>query len=528
MSGEIHHGHQGAHAHGHGAWQANPLPGGVPPGAPGEAGPVKHGQHAAKAHQQAVDLQKDVQTSAQLTETKSKDQAHSIASGFRYATLSQSQLDGADPTQPRVTDARLRAATGSLPGGPGGTGNPFFKPNPMVAFFTSFMTLLQVMKWLEKVATKLTVIQMQGVKDTGLAQAEATLNAGKAQAAADRAQGVLTALQAAFTFGQLAGSLHTDVRMGKKGEETAMKEEESARDIEKKAVHEDGSAREAAQKYKAKHDFANNVLENKPIVKVGKREDLEKIRDPHARKAEAAKERGAAEQDYKVKMDAYQKHSIEANMGANYKNSKAYQAQVTEHNQLHKDVETAKKRHEEAIYNDEVAGFESGLPHGAANDTAAQKLEARKQYAQNIREEANKEKANVNKLQDKANSSKLEAKNAMKNANEYRFSGTNLKAWERRANLKQQDKWQQTYQMGGQAINYVLEAIKHFFKATGEEQSAYYQSFGQIMATYNQMIKTGLDSTTQMNRDAYQQGGDLSQTLIKMSDQESQSMHWAA
>ena len=59
-------------------------------------------------------------------------------------------------------------------------------------------------------------------------------------------------------------------------------------------------------------------------------------------------------------------------------------------------------------------------------------------------------------------------------------------------------------------------------------QSTYWQSQGQIFATFNQMIKAGLDSAQNMMRDAYQQGGDLAQTLIKMSDQESQSMHWAA
>ncbi|MCE5319043.1 MAG: hypothetical protein LLG04_16985, partial [Parachlamydia sp.] len=113
MSGEIHHGgHEGAHAHGHGAWKANPLPEGVPSGAPGEAGPVKHGHAQAKGHQHQVDLQKDVQSSADIAETRSKDQAHNIASGFRYATLSQSQLDGADPTQPRLTDVKLRVAAG--------------------------------------------------------------------------------------------------------------------------------------------------------------------------------------------------------------------------------------------------------------------------------------------------------------------------------------------------------------------------------------------------------------------------------
>lgn len=510
MSGEIHHGHQGAHAHGHGAWQANPLPGGVPSGAPGEAGPVRHGH--AKGHQQTVDLQKDVQSSVQANETKSKDQAHNIASGFRYATLSQSQLDGADPTQPRVTDAKLRAATGSLPGGPSGTGNPFFRPNPMVTFFTAFMNLLQVMKWLQKVATKLTVIQMQGVKDTGLAQAQATLNAGKAQAAADRAQGIVSAIQAGFTGVQLVGSIARDVQISKAAAKSMKSEQNAAAKFEEDALDQ----KRTLTNERAGVNARARIVKNEPDIEVKGHVDRpgdsqqEKFRK---RKEAASQARTKAEQEYQNAQTDFQKSLTKSKSEKVTEASKGREELV----EKRKELRRAEQEYQQAADADEYHKLRYNVDGTPKNIDHAK-----------LQRELDQGRFEVLHSQNRADKFDSEAEKHWEKAEEYDFKGTQLKAWQTRAQIKQNDKIWLSLQLGGQAINQILDTVKMFFKATGEEQSAYWQSYGQIMATYNQMIKTGLDSTVQMNRDAYQQGGDLSQTLIKMSDQESQSMHWAA
>lgn len=516
MSGEIHHGpHQGPHQHGHGDWHANPLPGGTPTGAPGE---VHQGHHTGRAHQQQANLQRDVQSSAQLAETQSHDQAHNIASGFRYATLSQSQLDGADPTQPRLSDVRSRAATGSLPGGPSGTGNPFFKPNPMVTFFTAFMTLMQAMKWLQKVATKLTVIQMQGVKDTGLAQAAATLEAGKAQARADRAQGILSAIQGAFSFAQLGASIHTDLRASKQAGAAFKKEQRSANEMEDLANKQEKSVADMQARVNAK----TKLLKGDHVeieIKQGPYNHTKQLdaQGRHLEKKAAAKQaRKQADDDFQTTQNAFLQKK-----GLAEKKEKA-----TEMSELRKDIEKDKK------------AMQKNLEDGKSAREADEYFKEQERWGRDVRNDPAKKKQLEDEIandqrelvraKSEAASIRSQANQSWSKAEEYDFKGTNLKAWQTRAQIKQGDPVYQAFYMGGPAVNYVLEAIKHFFKATGEEQSAYYQSIGQIMGTYNQMIKTGLDSTINMNRDAYQQASELAGTLTKMSDQEAQSMHWAA
>ncbi|MCE5316763.1 MAG: hypothetical protein LLG04_05290, partial [Parachlamydia sp.] len=403
--------------------------------------------------------------------------------------------------------------------GPAGTGNPFFKPNPMVTFFTTFLTLLQTMKWLQKVATKLTVIQMQGIKDTGLAQAAATLEAGKAQARADRAQGVLSAIQGAFSFAQLAASVRTDLKAGSMAAKSFKTEQKSANEMEDLASKQEKSVADAEARLNAKMRLLKphaDIEVKGPYAKNIKPENNSDAARFKARKEEAKQARKAADDHYEATQKKFEKTKADAEKTDDVKEMGKYRDKMAE---LKKEKQQILHDRQSAAEQDEF--FQQHERWGAdVKDNPAK----RKQ----LEDEIARDQGELTRAKSEAAAVKSQASQTWSKAEEYDFRGTNLKAWQTRAQIKQGDPVYQAFYMGGPAVNYMLEAIKHFFKATGEEQSAYYQSYGQIMATYNQMIKTGLDSTINLNRDAYQQGGDLCQTLIKMSDQESQSMHWAA
>ena len=180
------------------------------PGAVAGSGSSEAKHVHAKKH---LEQSRDIQESAQTTETQTKGNVHEIASGFRYATLSQHQLDAADPKHP--SSPMLVSAALQRHQAVAATGNPFFDPNPMVTFFTVYAMMMQLMKFMSYVAAKLAVTEMLGIKETGLAQAAATLEAGKAQAKADFIQAALSGLQAAATGAQLIVSVGRDKMIGR-------------------------------------------------------------------------------------------------------------------------------------------------------------------------------------------------------------------------------------------------------------------------------------------------------------------------
>lgn len=544
MSGEIHGGGHGHGGHGHGDHIAGGGGGGAPAGFIPPDGAAQHAEARRRLHEEQVEQNRDVQESA-TDPTGQKEDSHHIAHGFRYATLSHQQLEGADSKNPIPTDPKGHVLLNNPPPGPGGTGNPFFSPNPMTTFFEVFTMLDQLMGYLMKVAAKLTVIDMEATKDTGLAAANATLQAGEAAAKSDFTQGILSIIQGVVTVGMLASSVATDVKLGKAGEESALEGEEEASNLSKQASEQEYDADEADAKLAAEKDASKDAGIPRMKATGPKGEELtpeaqEKQIENH--KIDLKNQRKKAEKEYDEAMQNFQNSRVQMN-----KRKSTYNKDREDFQLKTKELETARQNRYKAIKEDEYEGFRDEVPQGLTkeesdlmhnpakraelnrtNPAKENELKAKEKAYQEHQKSMQRDSLEVNRLKMASRKMRQKADEAYKNAGEYRMSGTNLRAWERRANIKQQDPWFNRIQLGGQAINQFLQAGQSFAKGVGEEQQAYWQSYGQIMQTYNQMIKTGLDAAVKMESDAYQQGGELSQTLMKMSDQESQSMHWAA
>ena len=205
--------------------------------------------------------------------------------------------------------------------------------------------------------------------------------------------------------------------------------------------------------------------------------------------------------------------------------SKVSHENVSDIRQQHKEIEKPKRADLQKIQEKRDAAIEE---HEYCKACHKYQPSSNAEKRQELDKEINEKTIQVAQLRQKATSQRMKASEKISEAESYDFNGTNFKAREKFANLKSSDPIWMGTQLGVQAFNHVIDALKSWAKGEGELQSAYWNAQGQIFSTYNQMIKAGLDSAQNMGRDAYQQAGDLAQTLIKMSDQESQSMHWAA
>ncbi len=151
-------------------------------------------------------LEQDSITSANNLEEgtlKDKEEARK-AGGLQYATLSQPELDRSEPNHPKLLSQKGQLAA-NPPTGPTGTQNPFLNPNPMVAFFTSYLKMLQVQKEITAVSSKMAYNDILMVKALAKDQAAATIEAGKAQAEADTKQAYMSFASAGVSFG-MAGA----------------------------------------------------------------------------------------------------------------------------------------------------------------------------------------------------------------------------------------------------------------------------------------------------------------------------------
>lgn len=171
------------------------------------AGKVPGGPNAAKlnnavAQPHAKDSV-DSAHAANIIEHIKETQIKALGAG--NARLSSLELNRLDPKDPKIpgTDDHL---SGPPPTGPAGTGNPFFAPNPMVAFFRSFFNVIQLMKWNNAVATKLAMQELSLIQEMGKSQANAIIQAGKAQYDAEMAQAITAGIQAGIGAASMAMS----------------------------------------------------------------------------------------------------------------------------------------------------------------------------------------------------------------------------------------------------------------------------------------------------------------------------------
>jgi len=96
----------------------------------------------------------------------------------------------------------------SPPTGAGGSGNPFFNTNPMVAITIAFTNMEEVLSYTAFVMNQIALLDMQGTKDAGKSQAQGIIQAGQANYNAEMAQGITSAFMAGFSLLQVGLSVY--------------------------------------------------------------------------------------------------------------------------------------------------------------------------------------------------------------------------------------------------------------------------------------------------------------------------------
>lgn len=88
--------------------------------------------------------------------------------------------------------------------------------------------------------------------------------------------------------------------------------------------------------------------------------------------------------------------------------------------------------------------------------------------------------------------------------------------------------WFMGLQAFTQSATHTAEGFSKRFQAEGTREAAQWEARKAELQAHQQIMQAAMNAMTEMTRDNYQQANELAQTLIKMSDQEAQSMHWAA
>lgn len=414
-----------------------------------------------------------------LTETSKNLQTQvRKATGFGYATLSQYELDGLQTGDPILLGHKGSQAAyrGAPPPGPSGLGNAFFNPNPMVMFFKSYGSMLHMLKSITWASSKLIINGLKIDKEIGLAQANATLQAGKAEAKGQETQAWVSL--ATGCLGLIS------VGMGAR----AWMKARSAYSAEEKAQ-------------KATRDATVSKLDGQ-IERNNK--DISKLeRNIMAKESFHKKKFGTdkAETKFTIKEEeaALQKSTSKR---AEKKLKAKEEAEQAEATKIEITQDSKKKKVEEKVEEEFANKDQAALEKSLANDRKVLKA---KQF----------EKDQLTQKKGIA-----EAKlNAFK-AGRLAHIGQSL----------QQDPMYMTWQaLGGPngSLNHYLQAFGHFAQAKATLESSYWKAWGEMCAMYLGITNKGLDMAIQMQSEANQQATDISQALQKMADQETNSMHWS-
>ena len=419
------------------------------------------------------------------------------ASGAGYATLSQNELDALQTGDPIIYGHKGATRTGP-PAGPGGTGNPFFNPNPMVMFFTCFFKVMQTLKWLELVATKLCVNQMKITKEAGKSQAEATLEAGKAAFKAEMGQAITSFMQAGVSFGTLAMAGFARVKAGAAFDKQKGLKEATAKsagdELTKAKDLNKGQMKMLDHSIKGKTNFLNEKRVKAGQAEISENPEGPAPTRPDATRASPAHAPGATELRRNSTAPKATEDPLEAERDAHGITKEQTRAQ-TKYEGYKKEAKDLNKSDSEA------------------EKFADQKMERSIQKDKAKLDQFKKEEMSLEKKAGKADN-KLQhyQKSEMKHIGE----------------LMQQDPDYVLYQAGAQAVNQGLMGLGQFFKARGDLEKAYWDSQATIFGMSMQIDMKGLDVAMSTMQDSYQQCGEIAQTLTKMADQEASSMRWSA
>jgi hypothetical protein len=173
-------------------------------------------------------------------------------------------------------------------------------------------------------------------------------------------------------------------------------------------------------------------------------------------------------------------------------------------------------------------------------ETENQKLEAENQELQGKRSKLlteKKDKLEASRTDDEAEvgeaSSKLDQNKDVQKARAKhqeelkKLQELDSGAYKRAVENLQGKPWFSALQAGTQALNTALQAGSKLVDAQSKVQAAGWEAMKAKIAGEQQLMSAAMQAMTSARQDSFGQANDIAQTLIKMSDQEQQSMHWA-
>lgn len=489
-----------------------------------------------KADKQAPDevLNKDT-----LDKTDIQRQPQSRATGFAWATLSQNDLDQLVPGDPRIAGHKGQVY-GKPPPGATGTANPFFAPNPMIAFFRGFFAIIELMKQNELVGAKLASIEMMALKEVGNAQANAQLEAGKAQAKAAIGQAIMAGINAGVGVASLGIQMNAFRGAKLNVAKTLQSKSDQVASTQKRA----NDATETFEKL------------DRPISSVGRaqqkraqelKQQLMEIKQHENAAVEAQKAGGSADEIFTVfgqkplpKPPGAAKEAVELGPeSTQLPINKAKTTKLTRENEqlMVKEKENsyfktldeatdaqgeAKLKHERMFREQQNAYNNAGYK----DPSTMSKKELQDELSTVQKDLKGLEKEHTQLMQTNG----LEMQKAQAALDDAKFQYKQYK-YTLPQNITQMMMADPSY-MVSQAMQNILssatQAGSKAFEAQGALQAAYWNAEEKRLAVDGQILTKGIDVGFDMKRDSDSTVSDVCQTLTKLSDSEQAGMRWAA
>ncbi len=434
--------------------------------------------------------------------------------GSKAAILNPNDLKELKPDDPFLVGDKNTSAP---PAGAHGTGNPFFSPNPMVSFFISFQSMMQIMKEISMVAAKLSYMETLQIKETGKEQANAELEAGKAQYKADMTQAYLSIAMGALGAANAVVMARTFFRARGAINQQEKKLETDTNLAEKKALENENAVNKVETRLAGKQAVVRkNPLQEGEETKLNEM-DIKKVKKQQIEDSEKTAD---------VEEVAIEKQNLK-------KSKFETKQKVTEHETELKEEEVKEDTGEKnTLYSFNRQSSQSPTKKAKSQDDYT------KEWTEKYNSHSNENDANqeldksiasdqqkLKKL--KKDQPKLDAKKEKANAE--------LDAYKAGKAMHigqaiQGDAWSMMWNAvagPGGPLMMLLQAGQSIAKAQGELQTAYWKSYEQLCSMYLSIENKGADLAQQIGQDAAGQAKDLMAALKAASDNEN-NIRWSA
>lgn len=529
----------------------------------------KYAQKSEKGNQ----LQQDSVATAQAV-TKEYNKEEIKVTGFAWATMSQAEIDRAAPGDPRlgahtgrfvnVPGSRTTSQTatqtavhvpadnfllsgdttahvagkGAIPGtklpvevegrignkppeGPEGTGNPFFNPNPMTAFFIGFFSVLQLMKWNNVVATKMASEEMNVMMETAKADAAATIKAGNAAADGLIKQAIVHGVMAGVGVASLAMTAGTALKAAK-----TLKQQEGL--VQQKTTQAKNQL-DAFQH--GTEPTSGTWCKNTQTDQLGNVRGMNKyMKELENEKLNRAAAKSPRPEDYG--------EVIDQQTGQTVKSLKKNQQQTQQELQQDWNDRRIQQKGEFDPLDPEIPqpgqplpvkseahlaqqkGYDNISKGKAVKDMSADELD---DAIRKTDFEIRKDQRIYSKQADELRDLQKAHQTAMHEEQDF-YTRKPLTL----SNLRQADPMYMAFQATKEITENLTRSVGNIFQAQAEREKAFWEAESKILGTQTQIFSKGMDFMFEMKRDSDQNTDAIVQLLMKLSDTEQSGMRWSA